>query len=64
LTRDQEEWRAVCDKGLPAFEQQHIDAAEAKRMRRHQQRNSPPQQQRGRDPLVQYVAVFAPQPSD
>ena len=41
LTRDREEWRAVCDKGLATFEQQHVDVAEAKRIRRHQQRNPP-----------------------
>jgi len=37
LAKDLEEWRVVCDKGLATFEQQHIDVAEAKRMRRHQQ---------------------------
>ena len=42
LARDREEWRAVCDKGLATFEQQHVDVAEAKRMCRHQQCNPPP----------------------
>jgi len=42
VARDQEEWRTVCDKGLATFEEQHIDVAEVKRMRRHQQRNPPP----------------------
>ena len=42
VARDQEEWRTVCDKGLAAFEEQHIDVAEVKRMRRHQQRNPTP----------------------
>jgi len=55
LARDREEWGAVCDRGLATFEQQHIDVAVAKRARRHQR-------QRGRDPPVQYAAVFAPQP--
>jgi len=41
LTGDRE-CRAVCDKGLPTFEQQHIDVAVAKHMTRHQQRNQPP----------------------
>jgi len=41
LGGDQEEWRAVCDRGLETFEQQHIDVAVAKRARRHQQRNQP-----------------------
>ena len=41
LAGDREEWRAVCDKGLATFEQQHIDVAVAKRARRHQQRNQP-----------------------
>jgi len=42
ISRGREEWRAVCDKGLVTFEQQHIDVAVAKRARRHQQRNQPP----------------------
>jgi len=42
LTRDREDWRVVYDKGLAIFEQQHVDLAEAKRVRRHQQRNPPP----------------------
>jgi len=29
LSRDREKPRAVCDKGLETFEQQHIDVAEA-----------------------------------
>jgi len=41
LAGDREEWRAVCDRGLETFEQQHIDVAVAKRTRRHQQRNQP-----------------------
>jgi len=41
LARDREERRAVCDKGLVTFEQQHIDVAVAKRARRNQQRNQP-----------------------
>ena len=62
LAGDWEEWRAVCDKGLATFEQQHIDVAVAK----HADTNSATNhlQQRGRDPPVQYVAVFAPQPMD
>ena len=42
LAGDREEWRAVYDKGLTTFEQQHIDLAVSKRARRHQQRNQPP----------------------
>ena len=41
LAGDREEWRAVCDRGLATFEQQHNDVAVAKRARRHQQRNQP-----------------------
>jgi len=47
LAGDREEWRAVCDKGLATFEQQHIDVAVAKRMRRHQQRNPPSTRRQG-----------------
>jgi len=36
-----------CNKGLATFEQQNIDVAEAKRMRRHQQRNPLPPKTRG-----------------
>ena len=41
LAGDRKEWRAVYDRGLATFEQQHIDVAVAKRARRHQQRNQP-----------------------
>jgi len=41
LAGDLEEWRAVFNKGLATFEQQHIDVAVAKRARRHQQRKQP-----------------------
>jgi len=41
LGGDREEWRAVCDRGLATFEQQHVDVAVAKCARRHQQRNQP-----------------------
>jgi len=41
LAGDREEWRAVCHRGLATFEQQHIDVAVAKRVRRHQHRNQP-----------------------
>jgi len=41
LARDREEWRAVCDRGLATFEQQHIDVPVAKHVHRHQQRNHP-----------------------
>jgi len=41
LAGDREEWRAVCDRGLATFEQQHNDVAVAKRARRHQPRNQP-----------------------
>ena len=45
LARDRDEWRVVCDKGLTTFEQQQTDVAEAKRVRRNQQRNPPPRRQ-------------------
>ena len=41
LAGERKEWRAVYDRGLATFEQQHIDVAVAKRARRHQQRNQP-----------------------
>ena len=56
---DREEWRVVCDKGLPTFEQQHISIrTDISSATNHLQ------QQRSRDSPVQYVAVFAPQPSE
>jgi len=66
LAGDREEWRAVCDKGLATFEQQHIDVAVAKRARRHHQRNQPhpTTARQGSACTLQYAAVFAPQPLD
>jgi len=64
LDGDREEWRAVFDRGLANFEQQHIDVAVSKRARRHISATNHIQRQRGRDPPVQYAAVFAPQPLD
>jgi len=51
LARDCDNWRVVCDKGLAAFEQQHIDVAEAKRVRRHRQRSPPPPTTRRQGPV-------------
>jgi len=61
LAKDREKWRAVCDKGLATFKQNHFDVAEAKRVCRHQQCNPPlPTTTRQGSACVLYVAVFAP----